>query len=490
MCYKTRKIVGRKFVGRQKELEQLQDLWNYDIARLVVIKGRRRIGKSRLIEEFAEHAPKKTTFISLSALSPTECISEQSQRDEFACQLARIFSIPIPYSQDWGDLFWHLAHHTSKGRVIVFLDEISWMGMKDPTFLGKLKIAWDLEFKKNPQLILVLCGSVSYWIEKNILSHTGFVGRIDLVLTLGELSLKESLLLLGKQAQKLAPYEICKILSVTGGIPRYLESILSKYSAEENIKKLCFTKEGLLFREFNQIFSDLFTSKSTFYRAVLDCLIQTPHATLEDIFSFLEKEKSGTISQYLEELILAGFVSRDYSWSLKTGKTSKLSQFRICDNYIRFYLKYIHPHKNSIEKELFQYRPLSTFPGWDSIMGLQFENLVIQNRWKLYQILKISPHEIIQEGPYFQRKTTKLPGCQIDYLIQTKYNSFTVCEIRFSTKRIGPSVVQEVQNKINALSLPKTISCRPVLIHINGVEDSLIGEEYFASIVDFSELFS
>src|SRR3990167_5966745 len=206
-----------KFVGREKELQQLHDLWNYNIARFVVIKGRRRIGKSRLVEEFAKQAPKNTAFISLSGLSPTECTSEQSQRDEFARQLARIFSIPIPYSQDWGDLFWHLAHNTSKGRVIVFLDEISWMGLKDPLFLGKLKIAWDVEFKKNPQLILILCGSISYWIEKNILSHTGFVGRIDLVLTLEELSLKESLLLLGKQAQKLAPYEICNILSVTGG---------------------------------------------------------------------------------------------------------------------------------------------------------------------------------------------------------------------------------------------------------------------------------
>ncbi len=488
---KTREqAMSSKFVGREKELQQLQDLWEYNIARFVVIKGRRRIGKSRLIEEFAKKAPNNTCFISLSGLSPTKNILAQDQKDEFARQLARIFSIPIPYSQDWGDLFCHLAHHTAKGRCIIFLDEISWMGIKDPTFLGKLKTAWDLEFKKNPQLVLILCGSVSYWIEKNILSHTGFIGRIDLVLTLEELSVKDSLLLLGKKAQQLAPYEICKILSVTGGVPRYLESILPKYSAEENIRRLCFTKGGLLFREFVQIFSDLFTTKSTFYLAILECLIQTPNATLEEIFTFMKKEKSGVISQYLEELVLAGFISRNYSWSLKNGKTSKLSQFRICDNYIRFYLKYVLPHKSSIEKELFQYRSLSTFPGWDTIMGLQFENLVIQNKQRLYQILKIPPHEIIQEGPYFQRKTSKHPGCQIDYLIQTKYNSFTLCEIRFSSKPIERPVIKEVQNKIQALSLSKATSCRPVLIHINGVEDSLIGEEYFASIVDFSELLS
>lgn len=111
------------------------------------------------------------------------------------------------------------------------------MGMKDPTFLGKLKTAWDLEFKKNNKLILILCGSVSSWIEKNILKNTGFVGRIDLVLSLDELSLSESFTLLGKQAQFLSSYEIFKILSVTGGVPRYLENIIPKQSAEENIKR-------------------------------------------------------------------------------------------------------------------------------------------------------------------------------------------------------------------------------------------------------------
>lgn len=65
------------------------------------------------------------------------------------------------------------------------------MGSKDPTFLGKLKTAWDLYFKMNPQLILILCGSISSWIETNILSSTGFMGRISLDMILEELSLSE-----------------------------------------------------------------------------------------------------------------------------------------------------------------------------------------------------------------------------------------------------------------------------------------------------------
>jgi len=64
-------------------------------------------------------------------------------------------------AEDWGDLFWHLSQSTQKGRQILVFDEINWMGSRDPTFLGKLKTAWDEQFKLNPELILILCGSLS-----------------------------------------------------------------------------------------------------------------------------------------------------------------------------------------------------------------------------------------------------------------------------------------------------------------------------------------
>lgn len=479
--------MAKDFVGRERELKQLKNLLETNIAQFVVIKGRRRIGKSRLVEEFVNHAPKDTTFVSLSGLPPTSNVTAKDQRGDFARQMGRIFQIPTPYSEDWGDLFWHLSHHTRKGRYIILLDEISWMGMKDPTFLGKLKNAWDMALKQNNKLTLILCGSVSSWIEDNILKNTGFVGRIDLVLTLEELSIPESLALLGKQSQMLSPFELFKILSVTGGVPRYLEAIQLKHSAEENIKRLCFSKGGLLFREFEQIFHDLFSAKSSIYLDLLKTLITLPRANPEQIFSNLNRDRGGAISDYLADLIQAGFITRDFTWDLRKAKSSMLSQFRISDNYVRFYLKYIAPIKEKIEKGDFNDRSLATLPGWDSIMGLQFENMVIKNRKILHKILNINSDEIVQDGPYFQRQTSKHPGCQVDYLIQTKFNSYTVCEIKFSKNPIGPKVVQEVQDKIQAMDIPRHVSCRPVLIHVNGVEDSVIGEEYFASIVDIAE---
>jgi uncharacterized protein len=472
------------FVGRQEELNDLKQLLQKKTASLVVIKGRRRIGKSRLVEEFAQNRK----FYCFSALAPTDKTTNQSQRDEFARQLGEQFEIPGLKSDDWGSLFTLLARETQKGSVIILLDEISWMGSKDPDFLGKLKIAWDVHFKKNPQLILVLCGSVSSWIEKNIISSTGFLGRISHKITLDELSLNESNTLLNKIGFKGSTLEKYMILAVTGGVPWYLELMKPKLPASENIKKLCFEPDAILTDEFKYIFHDLFPERR--YepcRKIVECLVKNA-AEYNDIVVAVNYPSGGPLSDYLDELIISGFVSRDYTWALKSGKISKLSKYRLRDNYLRFYLRYIFPHLNKINKGQFKTMSLSSFPGWDSIMGLQFENVVLNNRKLIHEKLGIRPEEIVCDNPYFQRKTLKQQGCQIDYLVQSKYKTLYVCEIKFLRSEIDVSVIHAVKEKIAKLALPRGFACLPVLIHVNGVSDEVKETDYFCKIIDFSEM--
>lgn len=119
-------------------------------------------------------------------------------------------------------------------------------------------------------------------------------------------------------------------------------------------------------------------------------------------------------------------------------------------------------------------------------MGFSFENCVLNNRKVLLPHLNILPEEVVCENPFFQRKTVRSAGCQIDYMIQTKFGTLYVCEIKFSKSEIGLSIIEEVQKKIDAIALPRSFSCRPVLIHVNGVTEEVIDSGYFASIVDFS----
>ena len=474
----TRKL---PFIGRKKELEQLKRLIEKPTASLVVVKGRRRIGKSRLIQEFG----KGMEMYTFSGLPPTEKITLKEQLYEFGWQLGKALGQPPFKDDDWNDLFLRLAHHTRKGKVLILLDEISWMGSKDPNFLGKLKNAWDLEFKNNPNLILVLCGSVSAWIEKNIVNSTGFLGRISLNLTIEELPLPDCNKF-WPASQKISSFEKFKILSVTGGVPKYLEEINPKISAEENIKHLCFEPSGLLFKEFDQIFSDIFSTRGAIYKKIVECLAEGC-LSLEEIYKKLGVNKSGVVSEYLDELIKSGFLYRDFTWSLKQFKRSKLSTYRICDNYLRFYLKNIEPYKDRIERGDFMTGVSSPLSGWESIMALQFENLVINNRAIIKEIIGIQPHELVYDNPFFQHTTKLQKGCQIDYLIQTKFNTLYICEIKFSKHPISSEIIQEVEEKIHRIQTPKHFTCRPVLIHVNGVHEKVQETGYFSKIIDFSE---
>jgi hypothetical protein len=120
-------------------------------------------------------------------------------------------------------------------------------------------------------------------------------------------------------------------------------------------------------------------------------------------------------------------------------------------------------------------------------MGLQLENLVLNNRQLIHQALKLYPEDIVNDNPFFQKPTSKQQGCQIDYMVQTKHQTLYICEIKFTKQPIGMEVVTEIQRKIDSLKRPKGFSCRPVLIHVNGASQDVLDSDYFAAVIDMAE---
>lgn len=467
-----------RFIGRKEELAGLKGLLKKKTSSLVVIRGRRRIGKSRLAEEFSKVFTKHYV---LTGIPPEKGVTAKNQRDEFRRQMRRL-EISVTESDDWGDLFTDLAVHCAQGSVLVVLDEITWMGSLDPTFLPKLQAIWDMHFKKNPQLILVISGSNSAWIEKNILSSTGFFGRPSFQLQLKELPLFLCNEFWGTSLSQINPYEKFKILAITGGIPRYLEEIRTGLSAEQNILQLCYQSTGILFNEFEQIFSDLFAKRNHIYKELV-CQVANGRYTLTEIVESLGRTKSGDFSEYLDELVEAGFLARDTGWNIGHFREERPSHYRVCDNYVRFFLKYIEPYKNRILSG----RITSLPQGWKSIMGLQFENLVCNNADSLLRALAIAPDDVVWSGPYIQIPGTRRQGCQIDYLIHTKHRVLYVCEIKFSDREIPFSVAKEINEKSKRLKVPKGFSIRFVLIHVNGISEQIEQEESISNIINFGE---
>ena len=209
------------FIGREDELEQLRRTARLRKASLIVCRGRRRIGKSTLIEHFAADFPHVYEF---QGLAPRERIENEHQLENFGRQLAEQSRLPGVRPQHWHEAFALLARLTENQRALIFLDEISWMASQDADFVGQMKIAWDTRFKKNSRLILVLCGSVSSWIDKNILNSADFMGRVSLSLELRELPLPKCNEFFrevgGSAGKRMSALDKARLLSVMGGVPR------------------------------------------------------------------------------------------------------------------------------------------------------------------------------------------------------------------------------------------------------------------------------
>ena len=185
------------------------------------------------------------------------------------------------------------------------------------------------------------------------------------------------------------------------------------------------------------------------------------------------------------DLCKTGFVTRDYTWNLQDARDSKLSRYRLSDNYSRFYLKYIEPNKAAILGGELRDRSLSALPAWSTILGLQFENLVVSNRHLLYEAIGLKKEEVVAAGPFFQRTTKRQKGCQIDLLIQTQFGTLYPVEIKFSKHPINTTILAEMKHRIAHLALPRHVSIRPILVHVNGVEEAVLESRNFAHIVDF-----
>jgi uncharacterized protein len=478
------------FVGREQELAEFQAILGKKTSSLVTCQGRRRIGKSRFIRECAKSAQ---TFLEFSGLPPRPGLTKQEQLSVFAGQLAKQSRAPRVPLDSWATAFQLLASQLpTKGTVVILLDEISWMGIGEPDFAGYIKNAWDELFSRRANTVVVLCGSVSSWIEDNILNNTAFVGRCSWQFRLRPLSLGECQQFWGRSAIRISATDKLRFLSVTGGIPRYLEELNPKQTAEQNIARLCFHPSGMLFNEFDAIFHDIFNRKAQTYREIVRALIDGAKG-VDEISQRLGRERGGSLSRALEELESSGFLTKDTPVKLKAapstskGTRQRQLRYRLSDNYLRFYLKYIEPHRDQILKHRFKSNALEQLDQWDTIMGLQFENLVLENLDTILKRLQIPGHTVLSAGPYYQNKTQRQRGCQIDLLIQTK-RSLYLCELKFRN-RIDASVVHEVNKKIEALKIPKTQSIRTVLIYDGQLAPSVEEELAFDFLIPATELF-
>lgn len=477
------------FVGRKEQLADLMTLWRKRTSSIVACRGRRRIGKSTLFREFARRSA--DVYIEIEGLAPQQenPPTVQDQLDHFIEVLSGLTGCDSSKVDSWFAAFARLEKQIDDTKkTVILLDEISWMAGGDVNFPGKLRTAWETLFHRHEHLILVVCGSVSSWIKKNILGNTGFTGRFSRDYVLTELTLAECAEFWGAARDRLASREILDVLSVTGGVPRYLEEVDPGLSADENIKRMCFLKSGELYKDFDAIFDPIWGEGTVLKRKILESLSETP-MTAGDLAKAVGVAYNGRFIALMKELVEGGFVDDDPGKNPETGKEVGIARYRLRDNYTRFFLKYIAPHKQEIERGSYEFTSIEQLPGWNAIMGLQFENLIVNNSMQLVRHLGIGNAIVESAAPYRHLKRKGhdgVRGCQVDLLIQTARTAYVV-EIK-RKRFIDEEIVAEVEEKVRRMPFRKGLSARPVLVYDGELLPSVEGSGYFDAIVNARQL--
>ena len=473
----------QSFYGRESILADLGSLWKKRVSSFVTCRGRRRVGKSTLIEKFAERSGAR--FIRIEGARPKAKMTNADELANFAEQLSAATGAEDSPPSNWLNAFLRLdATIRATERTVVLLDEVSWMAYYDLRFSSTLKIAWDGHFKKHPRLVFVVCGSVSSWILENIIKDGSFYGRRSLDIVVPELPLAECVKFWGRTASRIDRREIIDVLSVTGGIPRYLEEIDPGATANENIRRLAFRPKSVLREDFEEMFMDVITKLPSLTASVLRTLVDDSR-TVSEIASILEMEKNGHVSDVLAQLEECGMVSSDEGINPASGKTMREKHYRLRDNYTRFFLKYIEPVKIPIDAGAFSFGSLDELAGWESVMGLAFENLVVNNAAQLIGPLGIGGAHVISCAPY-RRSGKAGDGAQVDLLIQTQRAVYVIEAKR--RREIGGEIVREMENRVAKIPKRRGCSIRTAIVYEGILAPIVEAQGYFDAIVPFRTL--
>lgn len=470
------------FYGREDILVDLEGLWGKRVASLVTCRGRRRIGKSTLIKRFAELSDAR--FINIEGLRPGDGMSNEDELSAFAEQLSLHAEHEIPTAKNWLNAFKSLDGIIDERRTVVLLDEVSWLAYFDNRFAAVLKIAWDNMFKEHAHLVFVVCGSVSSWIKENIVESKAYYGRRSLDVIVPELSLKDCARFWDGRQDRVSQRDILDVLSITGGVPRYLEEVNPSQTADENIRRMAFRPNAILRTDFDEMFKDVIAKRPRMVARVLEALTDGP-LTMSEIAGRINVGAGGNVSSALEQLIEAGMVARDVGKNPETGAEIRERRYRLRDNYTRFFLKCIRPAAETIDDGSFSFNRLSRLEEWGVVKGFAFENLIVNHYAELLPYLHLEDSLIYSAAPY-RKGGTKGVGYQIDLLLQTK-RSQCVVEIKRRAS-IKKNIIDEVAAKIAKMRRSADMSIRAALVYDGDLAETVVADGYFDAVVPFGRL--
>ena len=475
-------------IGRSREVKELNRLYDSGRAELVAVYGRRRVGKTYLVNEtFSD----RITFFH-AGLAPTDGAPKgalREQLDRFYHSLEAQGAEKGPRPNSWLEAFGLLEMYLQRiddgSRQLVFLDELPWFDTPRSGFLRAFEAFWNGWGCRRKNLMVVVCGSANSWIQDRLINnHGGLYDRVTYEISLSPFSLYECEEFCRARNLKFSRYDIVQGYMTLGGIPYYWGYMDGEASMAQNIDALFFAKKAKLKLEFDRLFDSVFTAPESTKQVVTFLSGRNAGFTRKELVEKLEISDGGGVTRVLNALLASDFVEKyvPFGW----GKREE--HFKLVDPFCLFYLRFLSNRKETSARFWRQNSTSHSVAAW---RGLAFENVCFNHIDQIKNALGVSGVNST-ESAWLKRGDGDV-GAQIDMLISRADNVVDMCEMKFygGNFTVDKEYYKTLLNRQELLleRISRKQSIRNVLVTTFG----LTRNEYagiFDSVVTLEDLFA
>ena len=472
--------------GREKEQKKLRNLYESGRAEFVAVYGRRRVGKTYLINEVFNseivfrHAGLSPIGIEVGNNAGKSHMKDQLRHFHQSLMIQGLDQCEPPES--WLDAFYLLERflmerENQKERLLIFLDEIQWMDTPKSGFMTALEAFWNSWACYRHNVMLIVCGSSTSWImDKLVNNHGGLYGRLTYEMELQPFNLYECEQFFISKGASLSRYDIAQTYMMLGGIPYYMDHFEKSLSVSQNIQALFFDKGAPLKNEFDRLFSSLFTNPEIMKKIVVALNSKTRGLTRRELVAITGITDSGLLSRQLKALESGAFIIKYDSY----GNGKRNSYYKLSDPFCIFYLRFVSDTSSKAKKEWLSAASFQSVVTWN---GLAFGNLCFNHIRQIKAALGISGVRT-SESLWSKKRSDEEEGTQIDLIIERKDNVINMCEIMLysdefvADKECHFALVR--RERLLREFIPKKATIHNTLITTFGLKQS----EYFGDFVN------
>jgi AAA+ ATPase superfamily predicted ATPase len=426
-----------KIIGRTREKKLLEEYRRSKVPEFVAVYGRRRVGKTFLINEFYG----EDFAFSVTALSNE---GKAAQLRNFHAALQK-YGDAGPAPQNWYDAFERLIALLERvrrpGKKIVFFDELPWFDTRKAGFVSALEHFWNGWAASRPDILLIACGSATSWMIRKLIRNTGGLhNRVTRRMRISPFTLGETEKFLLYKDILWERHEIALAYMVFGGIPFYLNQFERGLSLAQNVDLLCFSQDAPMRDEFDILFRSLFKDSEKHLRILTALAAPRGGRTRYEILKRAGLPTGGRASIAMEELEQSGFIGAFTGYSGGSGR----HVYRLSDHYTSFYLKFIKGNKHI---DPGYWSKITGTGAWNNWVGHAFESVSLSHIEQIKAALSIGG---VIASPFAWQSEGKNGGAQIDLLIDRNDGIINVCECKFAGSAfvIDKKYAEELRSKL------------------------------------------